>query len=110
MRATQGCSKEVVEKFADWCMLETTQGADGIMCSLEDGRYFNMPNESSGVGVNMRTCLDHQQATCASRNILAGEELVQSYELDDLDDEESTVLLDKLIDNSAHVPAGSGQC
>merc|ERR1712176_427065 len=67
------------------------------MCCLDDGRYFNFPSYEWQETPNVEQCKDDKQGTCASRDIAAGEELLQNYHVDDLDDETSEKLLGKIL-------------
>merc|ERR1711879_733892 len=75
LAVSKDCSLEAVRHLLEWCVADSTQAGDGILCQVDDGRYMNSARKPS-----LQMC-PTQRAMCAKRTIRAGDELTEDYEV-----------------------------
>lgn len=105
------CSARVVRRLTTWCVLDWTSFGDGILCELDDGRYVNDRNEDEEA--NVATCPHDPYSTCATQVIEAGEELVEDYLADELDDsisQDMTAALQEAAEDHSYLSSGGAGC
>eukprot|EP00929_Paragymnodinium_shiwhaense_P096866 TRINITY_DN5859_c0_g1_i1.p1 TRINITY_DN5859_c0_g1~~TRINITY_DN5859_c0_g1_i1.p1 ORF type:complete len:270 (+),score=49.62 TRINITY_DN5859_c0_g1_i1:64-873(+) len=68
---------KTIENLIKWCIMDNSELRDGVLCELDDGRYVNDVNENE-VG-NAGNCLENEHWTCATRDIMPGEEILENY-------------------------------
>eukprot|EP00927_Polykrikos_kofoidii_P075373 TRINITY_DN71549_c0_g1_i1.p1 TRINITY_DN71549_c0_g1~~TRINITY_DN71549_c0_g1_i1.p1 ORF type:complete len:258 (+),score=11.96 TRINITY_DN71549_c0_g1_i1:64-837(+) len=75
---SRGCPWQTLEHMLDWCY--DLDGENAMMCEYDDGRYFN--DRDWGERANVATCRHQPAMTCATKEIKAGQELVEDYVAD----------------------------
>jgi hypothetical protein len=90
-RLVSGLSKPIVRKFLDWCEDDFLTHR-GLLCELGDEHYIN-----SDPDPNIGPCRGDM---CALRDIQPGEELLENYAAEELDNEESDGLADVIMESA----------
>eukprot|EP00931_Biecheleriopsis_adriatica_P008978 TRINITY_DN110099_c0_g1_i1.p1 TRINITY_DN110099_c0_g1~~TRINITY_DN110099_c0_g1_i1.p1 ORF type:complete len:289 (+),score=43.61 TRINITY_DN110099_c0_g1_i1:100-966(+) len=100
-KVAAGFSKDVVTKLMDWCEHDFSTDR-GLICEMGDEHYIN-----SDTHPNIEPC---DVGYCALRDIEPGEELLENYEDEGLDDRQSMTLIQSIIDSAeSAVPGVCGE-
>lgn len=92
--AANNFPKQIVSQLFQWCEDNWLTGTQGLLCEMDDQHYVNHSPKP-----NLEQCpfLTHFNGMCAARNIAVGEELLEDYNSELLDNERSDSFISEVL-------------
>jgi hypothetical protein len=101
--------KDVVKHLMQWCEGNFLTREGGILCELDDEHFVNSDSKPNIAPCSWRDDTDDgKDGLCAVRDIAVGEELLEDYNAEGLDDDDSDHFANALIKKAgSHVGAAT---